>query len=72
MLISIFYMKFLFLSMIFINVMFILYKGECIVSYYHKFSNDNNYKLGENIYDLNDYFIDQIKKKIDILIYLFI
>jgi hypothetical protein len=41
--------------MMILYLLWIIYKGECITSYYYKYDINNNYKLGDDIFNTEDY-----------------
>lgn len=49
------FIKIKFINMLIHYLLWIIYKGECITSYYYKLKKNVNYKLGDNIYNTEDY-----------------
>lgn len=47
--------KIKFFHMMILYLLWIIYKGECITSYYYKYNINNNYKLGDDIFNTEDY-----------------
>lgn len=54
-----FYTKILVFIFLIHMVLWTLYKGECITSYYYKKKKDKNYELGSNVYDTSDYYLNK-------------